>query len=192
IAGGEHGLRCRSSERCGVGGAVRGVRGRDVLAAFPDDLAIGEGAFDRRGGGDDLVWAAVDRTACGALQRAWTFGDGRSASRQRRVGEGSDTRTLARSAHAFGRSAARRRGLDERQGRALDGGRTGTGLACAATRLGGAAGGRLVDPEASAAQPEGGDAGGARGVQKNSLKSSPRKPRSTPIRRSRLSRPTNT
>jgi transposase len=31
------------------------VRGRDVFAAFPDDLAIGEGSFDRRGGGDDLV-----------------------------------------------------------------------------------------------------------------------------------------
>jgi hypothetical protein len=47
------------------------VRGRDVFAAFSDDLAIGEVTFDRRGGGDDLVWAALDRTACGALQRAW-------------------------------------------------------------------------------------------------------------------------
>jgi hypothetical protein len=61
--------------------------GNDVDAAFPDDLAIGEGSFDRRGGGDDLVWPALDRAACGPLQRVWTFGVGRSASEQRRGGE---------------------------------------------------------------------------------------------------------
>ena len=57
----------------------------------------------------------------GALQRARAFGVGRSASRQRRVGEGSEARAVGASARAFGRTAARRRGLDERQGRALDG-----------------------------------------------------------------------
>jgi len=56
--------------------------------------------------------------------------------------------------------------MDERQGGALDGGRTGLGLAGAATRLGGVAGDRLVDSEASAAQPEGGDSRGARHLQK--------------------------
>ncbi len=45
-------------------------------------------------------------------------------------------------------------------------GELGLGLAGAATRLGGVAGDRLVDSEASAAQPEGGDAGGARRLQK--------------------------
>ena len=94
------------------------MRGRDVFASFPDDLAIGERSFDRRGSGDDLVWAALDRTTAGALQRAWAFGAGRSASRQRRVGEGSEAGTVGASARAFGRTAARRRGLDERQGRA--------------------------------------------------------------------------
>jgi hypothetical protein len=32
----EHGLCCRSSERCGVGGAVRGVRGLMSSRHFPD------------------------------------------------------------------------------------------------------------------------------------------------------------
>ena len=49
---------------------------------------------------------------------------------------------------------------------ALDGGGTGAGLAGAAARLGGVAGDRLVDPEAAAAQPEGGDGRRARGLQK--------------------------
>jgi transposase len=56
--------------------------------------------------------------------------------------------------------------LGERQGRALDGGRAGAGLAGAAARLGGVAGDRLVDPEAAAAQPEGGDGRRARRLQK--------------------------
>jgi predicted dehydrogenase len=160
--------------------------------AFPGDLATGERSFDRRGGVDDLVWAALDRRAGGALQCAWTFGDGRSASRQRGAGEGSDGRTLATSALTFGRTAARRWGLDERQGRGLDGGRTGAGLACAAARLGGAAGDQLVDPEAATAQLESGDARRARSLQKNSPRLSPRKRRAIPPRRSRPSRPTNT
>lgn len=48
----------------------------------------------------------------------------------------------------------------------MDGGRLGLGLGGAATRLGGAAGNRLVDPEAATAQSEGGDAGGTGGLQK--------------------------
>jgi hypothetical protein len=56
--------------------------------------------------------------------------------------------------------------LDERQGSVLDGGRTGFGVVGAATRLGGVAGDRLVDPEAAAAQPKDSDARGARGLQK--------------------------
>jgi len=32
----------------------------DVIAAFSDDLAFGEGAFDRRCCRDDVVWPALD------------------------------------------------------------------------------------------------------------------------------------
>ncbi len=142
------------------------MRGRDVFAAFSDDLAFGEGPFDRRGREDDLVWPAVDRTASGALQRVRTFGVGRSAARQRRGGDSFEAGAPRPSAGSPCPIAARRRALDERQSGALDGGRVGFGAAGAATRLGSVAGDRLVDPEAAAAQPEGGDAGGARRFQK--------------------------
>src|SRR5271163_1361453 len=132
IRWGEYGACGRSSERCGVGGAVRSLRGRDVFAAFPDDLVVGEGSYDRRSVGDDLVWEPLDRAASGSSCR----------------------------------SSAGRRGLDQRQGWALDGGRTGPGVARPAAWLGGAEGDRLVDPEAAAAQPQGGDARGAGRLQK--------------------------
>src|SRR6204780_1354757 len=92
IRWGEHGACGRSSGRCGVGGALRSLRGRDVFAAFPDDLAVGEGPYDRGSVGDDLVWGPLDRATSGALQRARAFGAGRSAARQRRGGDCSEAR----------------------------------------------------------------------------------------------------
>lgn len=56
--------------------------------------------------------------------------------------------------------------MDEREGRALDGGRAWARRGLGATRLGGAAQDRLVDPDAAPAASAGGDGRGAGGVQK--------------------------
>ena len=62
--------------------------------------------------------------------------------------------------------AGRRRAVERAEGRALDRGAAGAGARTCAARLGGAEEDRLVDPGAAAAEPEGGGARGAGGVQK--------------------------
>ncbi len=129
------------------------------------------------------------------LERYNAFGPpalGGPASGQRSGGDGLEAGGAGAFAGSSCRSPAWRGRTDERQGGALDGGRTGLGLAGAATRLGGVAGDRMVDSEASAAQPEGGDSRGARHLQKKRPTSSSRRRRATPTRRSRRSRPTST
>ena len=157
ICGGGHGACGRSSERYGVGGAVRGCEDVRSSRHF------------------QTIWLLAKGHSTGEVAAMTSFGQrwieqllerynalGPSAMGDLRRGNGAPARVLRPNCcdvcASFGRSSARRRGLDERQGCALDGGRVGPGLACAAARLGGVAGDRLVDPEAAAAQPEGGDA----------------------------------
>src|SRR5215207_1732407 len=65
-----------------------------------------------------------------------------------------------------GRSAARRRAVDERESGALDGRRAWARGGLGPTGLGGSAADRLVDPEAAPASPQGGHARGGSRVYK--------------------------
>src|SRR6266566_3468795 len=67
---------------------------------------------------------------------------------------GPQARTLGRAEGSAQGAAAGWRAMDEPQGRGLDGRSTWAREACAATRLGGAASDRLVDPVAAPAQPK--------------------------------------
>ena len=189
--GGGHGSGRWPSERCGVGGALRGERGCDVVAALSDDFSAGQGALNERSGGDHVVRASLGRTVARTLQRVRAERPGGSSARQSQRCEGAETGSSGAASRAPERTAARRRGVDERQGGALDGRRAGAGDGRGAARLGGAQSDRVVGPEAATAQPEGGDRLGAGRLQKKSPTSSPRRPRPIRASRSKRSRPTN-
>ena len=154
---------------------------------------LAKGHSTRRGGGDDLVWPALDRAACRALQRVWTFGAGRSASGQRRVGEGSDARTLGascayvwpnrRPTAGFGRAARSRAGWRANWGWPRSR-RNAAGRRCRRSAGRSRSRGRAIPKAATLEEQE--------AFKKNSPKSSPRKRRAIPTRRSRPSRPTST
>ena len=127
---------------------------------------------------------ALGPAAMGDLRR----GNGALA----KVSEARTVRRPGQRARVSRKCAARRRSSDERQGRALDGGRTGASLARAATRLGGVAGDRLVVQKPRPRNPKAATPEEQEAFKKNSPKSSPRKRRSIPTRRSRPLRPTNT
>ncbi len=77
-----------------------------------------------------------------------------SSAQQRHAPFGAQARTLGRAEGSAQGAAAGWRAMDEPQGRGLDGRSTWAREACAATRLGGAASDRLVDPVAAPAQPK--------------------------------------
>ena len=94
---------------------------------FQTICLLAKGHSTRRSGGDHLVWTAVDRTL---LERYNAFGPGGFGDLRRDNGAAATVlkpELLERLARSLARTAARRRRLDERQGRALDGGRTGPG-----------------------------------------------------------------
>ena len=121
---------------------------------FQTICLLAKGHSTRESGGDDLVRAALDRTTARTLQRVRAGLSGRSAARQRRVARVLKPELLQRlrvrlsepppdggvwTSGKVARWMADELGLEK---------------ARSAARLGSAESGRLVDPEAAAAQPE--------------------------------------
>src|SRR3954466_4375581 len=153
-------------ERGGAGGAVPRRGGRPLGPARPGDLAAGEGSRGGRGGRDDRVRGAVGREAAGPLQRRGPGRARRPATAQRDETDDPEAGAARQAAGPPGGPAARRRAVEQPQGRDVDGGGAGARLGGGPARLGGAAGGRLVGPGAAAGASGAGRGGRAGGVQK--------------------------
>src|SRR3954466_14769645 len=153
-------------ERGGAGGAVPRRGGRPLGPARPGDLAAGEGSRGGRGGRDDRVRGAVGREAAGPLQRRGPGRARRPATAQRDETDDPEAGAARQAAGPPGGPAARRRAVEQPQGRDVDGGGARAGRGGGPAWLGGAAGGRVVGPGAAAGASGAGRGGRAGGVQK--------------------------
>src|SRR3954471_15026038 len=119
---------------------------------------LAQGHTTAQGLGGDQLRATLDRSAARPLQCRGRPRPGRPAPAQRARSERAEAGPAGAAARAPGRSAARRRAVDEPEGGAVAGRRARARDGLVPTRLGGPAANRLVDPEAAPAAREGGDA----------------------------------
>src|SRR5829696_4286034 len=137
-----------------------------ILARHVQVIWSGAGAHDRGSLGRDQLRAALDRAVARPLQCRGLGCTGRPAPAQWARAGPAQTRRVGALARPPGRSAARRRAVDERDSGALDGRRAWARGGLGPTGLGGSAADRLVDPEAAPASPQGGHARGGSRVYK--------------------------